>query len=275
MATINLTKVDTNVTDGRNVKVVDVLREARKNHNELVDAVLAINDYLRIISDKLDKIPADKIADFEDSIEFNAGSVKTVTDKLIPELEARVDINLTQVKTDLLVAVKENKDQLTDMEGHSRRKNIIINGIPYTEREDVETLVRTFFSDKLEIEPLVLKEMLFRDTHRLKAHKLPDGRVLEKPIIVAFISQKHRNLVMRSAFKLEGTDISMKTDLPKPLNDLRNRMLKERRRLKTENPNKRYRISEVGYRPILQRSNGTIDRDGTEYTLWLDMKFKG
>ena len=137
----------------------------------------------------------------------------------------------------------------------------------------METLVRDFFKDKLEIEALVIKDILFRDTHRLPAHKLPDGRVLEKPIIVAFISQKHRNLVMRCAYKLKDTGISMKSDLPKPLNELRNKMLKERSRLKMLNPLIKYRVSEVKYLPILQRENGK--RPGTDYILWEDLKFAG
>ena len=268
MADINLKMKDLNIPDGRNVKVVEVLREVRTNHNELVDAINSINDYLRKISEKLDKIP-----DIEKSTEFNAQSFQTVTDKLIPELQVKMNKYLSKVKTDLLVVVKDNADKLIALESHSRRKNVIINGIPWSEGEEVETLVRDFFKNKLEVEPLVLKDMLFRDTHRLPAHKLPDGRVLEKPIIVAFISQKHRNLVMKCAYKLKDTGISIKSDLPKSLNDLRNKMLKERHRLKVLNPLIKYRVAEVRYMPILQKSNGT--RPGTDYILWEDLKFTG
>ena len=64
----------------------------------------------------------------------------------------------------------------------------------------------------------------------------------------------------------------MKSDLPKPLNELRSRMLKERYRLKTTHPEEKYRVGERGYKPVFQKANGKIP--GTDKTKWVDVPFK-
>ena len=268
MATIELKKKELIIPEGRSVKVIDVLREARNNHNELVDAISAVNAYLRDISLKLDKIP-----NIETAIEFNADSFKSVTDNLMPALQLKVDKNLDNVKKELLVAVHGNTNKLINLESHGRRKNVIINGIPSVESEDVEVITRAFLKDTLELDEQLVHNMLFRDCHRLPKPKAKDGREFEKPIILACVSQKDRNVIMRNAFNLKDTGISIKSDLPKPLNDLRNMMLKERHRLKMENPHIKYRVSEVRYLPVLQRSNGK--KPNSDYIKWEDIDFKG
>lgn len=53
-------------------------------------------------------------------------------------------------------------------------------------------------------------------------------------LIAAFFSQKHRHEDMRNTFEVKRANRSIKSDLPKLLNDLRGEMLSERRRFKSE-----------------------------------------
>ena len=112
-------------------------------------------------------------------------------------------------------------------EAHSRRRNVIANGIVEVKGEDTEAVARDFLVKDLKMEKADVDKMLFRDIHRLPASKRKDENgqpiILPRPIIMAFLQQKDRNSVVRKAFELKGTNLSLKTDLPKVLNDLRGR----------------------------------------------------
>ena len=271
MAQLNLKKKDTeNIKDCRNIKLVDVLIESRKSYNELVEAFNAINDKLIVISNKLDENP-----DLKKSIEFNASTISDVTTKLMPALETKMNASVNKVKADLTVMVDESNEKVEFQEGHSRRRNIIINGKTEVKGENMEEVVQEFLVDDLKLDPAVVQTFLFRDMHRLPKAKNRDGTLKEgpRPIIVAFLRQKDRNAAMRNAFNLKDTAFSVKSDLPKKLNELRGKMLGERTRLKGLNPHIRYRVTERSYKPVLQKEDGLIE--GTTRTKWTDIKFPG
>lgn len=266
MVELNLQKKETE-NIGRNIKVADVLLEARNNHNELVEAIMAINATLVQINDKLKENP-----DIIDSVTFNAQSITDVETKLMPALEAKMSANLQKVKVDLLLKVKVNDEKVVAQEGHSRRRNIIINGKQELDKEDTEEVVKQFLVNDLKIEDEQVTNIMFRDVHRLPKSKNKDGseRNTPRPIIAAFLCQKDRNAVMRKAFELKNTNFSIKTDLPKELNDIRGKMLQERLKLKTANPTVKYRVAERAYKPVLQRDDGLMP--GTTRIKWIDIK---
>ena len=173
---------------------------------------------------------------------------------------------------ELRVDLDKNSDRVIEQEGHSRRKNIIINGVPDPEdgeTEDTEAVARKFLEQKLKLEDA--GSYILRDCHRLGVPKKQDGtpRNLPKPIILAFVCQKNRNEVMRKAFELKGTAFSIKSDLPKELNDIRSKMLKYRSEMKTKQPGLKIRVTERGYKPVLQRAEGLIPN--TTRTKWVNM----
>ena len=187
----------------------------------------------------------------------------------------KCNINIKKVKTDLTVVIDEEKEKIVMQEGHSRRRNIIINGKEQTEGENTQEVVKNFLINDMHFSAEEVAEFLFRDVHRLPKAKKRDGTVHEeakKPIIVAFLKQKDRNSVMRKAYKLKDSDYSIKTDLPKALNEVRGLMLKERKRLKAIDPEGRYRVGEKGYKPVLQKCVGLIPH--TTKPNWVDIKFK-
>ena len=127
---------------------------------------------------------------------------------------------------------------------------------------------------KLKIDEEEVNKFMFRDMHRLPKPKVKEGerdKNYPKPIIVAFVLQKDRNSVMRKAYELKGTALSLKTDLPKPLNDIRKAMLVEWKRLIVSNPGVKFRVGERGYKPVLQREDGLIPN--TRFIKWQDLKF--
>jgi hypothetical protein len=248
----------------KGLKVVDVLLESRSNHNELAKTLNEIIDNLNQINTKLDAHPN---SDLKESIEFLDAEVKT---KLLPDLKSAMNTNLDRVKASLTVKVDGNSTKIVDQEAHSRRRNVIISGKAERDGEDIEQVVENFLTRDLKLSEDAVKQYLFRDMHRLpKSPKAPAAA--PKPIIVAFIRQKDRNAVMRKAFELKDSGISIKTDLPKVLNDHRSALLTERKRLKEQNPTGKYRVTERGYKPILQKSDGFILVRGVDRVKWVDV----
>ena len=234
----------------------------------LVDAILKINEKLGKIQEKLDKH-----AEFETSINFNAGSITEIKEVTLPALQGVMDTNLKKVKTALTVKIDDHEDKIVAQEGHSRRRNIIINGKPDVVGENIHEVVKKFLVDDLHIDEAEVEHYLFRDMHRLPKAKNKDGteRNLPRPIIIAFLRQGDRNAVMRKASELKDTEYSIKSDLPKALNSIRTKMLEERRRLKMADPGVKYRVAEISYRPVLQKEDGKIPN--TERIKWTNVKF--
>lgn len=157
--------------------------------------------------------------------------------------------------------VKSFMDRHVKLEAHGRRLNIIISGMDDTPvvdedgreiPEDVDAAVRKLFIDKLELEPALVNGFLFRDLHRLGRRSTV--RVKARAVIVAFIQQKDRNLVMSKAFKLKGKGVSLKSDLPKELSAQRDKLLMERKTLQERNIIAR--VCERGYLPVLETKRG-------------------
>lgn len=277
MVNIQLEKKETdvkNIDNPRNLKVVEVLIEARQNHNELVTAILALNTTLTEINNKLtDLSDHNDIQGITASITFNAETISDVKDKVLPALETQMNTNMKKLKADLLVKVGENKEKIVDQEGHSRRRNIIVNGKEELNGENTEEVAKQFLVNDLQMDQEEVKGFLFRDIHRLPKAKNRDGTQNDRPrpIIMAFLRQKDRNAVMKNAFQLKDTVCSIKSDLPKHLNDIRSLMLKERQRLKTETPAIKYRVAERSYKPVLQRANGVMP--GTTRIKWENLNF--
>ena len=279
MAILNLVKKDESAPsyvkeDGKQLKIVDVLQEARLNHNELVDAINSLNVTLNEISAKLDgaKLGDHPNADLKASIEFNESAIIDIKTKVVPALEAQLSANLNKVKADLTVTIDKNTESIVSQEGHSRRKNIIINGQKEDKDEVAEEVVREFFVSDMKIDRETVDQYIFRDVHRLPKSKKAKPEA-PRPLIVAFVRQKDRNEVMRNAYQLKNSDHSIKSDLPKALNELRGKMLGERKRLQAANRGTKYRVAEKSYRPVLQRSNGVVE--GTTKIKWADIAFTG
>ena len=266
MVLVNLELKDTDPTSIPKVTIKDVLLESRANYNELATAINSIINSVNEIKAKIDAHPNDQL---KESIEFLDDEVKT---RLLPELKSSMESNVNRVKADLTVKVDQNSVKIVDQEGHSRRRNIIINGVREEANEEIGTVVQNFLVRSMKFSDDVVNQFLYRDMHRLPRSKHATAES-PKPIIVAFIRQCDRNTVIRNAFNLKGSDFSIKSDLPKHLNDLRGKMLAERKRLKEMNPTVNYRVNEKNYRPNLQFSNSTVKVHGVDRAKWVDIKF--
>ena len=248
-------------------QIIDVLIESRTNHNEIARSVNLIMDEINSIKTQVEALASK--TELQESVEFLEKEVK---ETLLPGLTLTMKTDLKRVKADLKLQVDENEKMILNQEAHSRRRNVIINGLHEQDGEEIGQVIREFFTDKLKIPEGDVSNFLYRDFHRLpRSNKAPPTSA--KPIIVAFIKQNDRNLVMRKAYELKGTTISIKSDLPKHLNELRSEMLKERTRRKEANPDIAVRVSEKMYKPVLQVEESRSTVGGVVRIKWRDLKF--
>ena len=249
---LNLQQITTEV-EGKGHRVVDAMLEARTNHNVLVEALNTLSRQISDLSTKLDT--STENTDLSDSI-------NTIQDAVIPDLKQRIARNKQVAEARILEVTNEFNLQHEQLEAHSRRLNIIWNGraenkqtVPTQwggtrEFEDTEQMFRHFLVTSLHIDQAYVGSMIFRDVHRLPKSAKSTG---PPPIIAAFVSQKHRNDVLAAAKHLKDTNFSIKSDLPKRLNEIRGSMLKDKRALKLDG--KIIRLIDRNYLPILQQLN--------------------
>ena len=270
-AIIRVEKKDTTkVTraDCSQLSIADVLMEFRNGFNELADAINGISAQLSDV-----KKDISEGGDVIKSINYNAESVHKIENEVLPALREKIEISARKVKSDVLVVVNESKGKITELEGHSRRLNVIVNGLDYHDDENPEEVARNFLKNDVKIPSEEVDNFRFRDIHRLPKARNRDGTEradAKKPMILALLAQKDRNQIIGKAYELKGTPLSMKTDLPKELNEVRGRMLKERKRRLQANPDVKCRVIERSFKPVLQVADGLIP--GTRKVKWVDIK---
>ena len=251
MVLLNLQKINLSAEAPGN-KVTHAIQEARNNHNILVGALNTLSKQLEEINSKLDKPENPELSE----------RIKVIEDTVIPQLKTKIDKKHKLAEAKITEATNELNLQHEQLEAHGRRLNVILHGkaeVKQTvqtgfggrrEFEDTEKLFREFLVDSLKLEKTYVDNMILRDAHRLPKSQKSNG---PPPIIAAFISQRHRNDVLAAAKNLQNTGFSVKSDLPKRLNDIRGKMLGRRRTLKEDG--KVVRLVERNYLPILQEQN--------------------
>ena len=155
---------------GSNLKVKDVLIELRTMRNSFIDCIHNIYSELE---------------DIKASANGHEQKLNKLENEIIPKVDKNIDTSVTAM---------DNK--LVSLQAHGRRLNIIINGIPESKNEDTEAEVKKILVETIKLPVQTVSNILVRDCHRL-----PKGKnSIHKPIICAFIQQKHRNEVLSKAY---------------------------------------------------------------------------
>ena len=168
--------------------------------------------------------------------------------------------------------VSELASKLDDNVSHSRRLNLILYDIPEENGEITSQVVKDFFVKEMNIPVETVDSFVYRDLHRLGLTENKDAPVIYRKkdktgkqkfraIIVAFLQQSQRNLVMSHAKNLKDSDYSIKPDLSPELAKLRNKLLQIRMEIKANDKTKFAQLTYHSYRPVLLiRLNGQTVR---------------
>lgn len=159
-----------------------------------------LNPIVRRLDDLKEKV--DKIAEIEKSIAFLSSNYDDLTGKL-SKLKSDYG-DLTQECADLRIqcfaVTNENsqlKQNMNDLEQYSRRDCVEIRGVPVTEDEVTDEIVKNIG----ELIDINVDNEDISISHRLKASS---SSKRDPPIIVKFIRRKDKELFYSSRKKLRG-----------------------------------------------------------------------
>jgi hypothetical protein len=206
-------------------KAKDVLLELRNMNNNYVY-------FFKFMMDEFQKLETIRTADTSKLADLK----QTVEDK-----HSEYDEKFIKMEADLHLLQKrdaEREDKLTEMECRQRKLNLIIPGIqekPVTRptrqnvrgpREEetyseIHQKVVTYLENKLGI--LHANSMIFRNIHRLGRRNAEQTR--PRNVIVAFVQQPDVDCILQAAREKQDPTVSIRTDLPKQYNEIRNALL--------------------------------------------------
>ena len=141
------------------------------------------------------------------------------------------DLRNVRRHNDILNAqLTEMRQKVENMESHSRRNNLIFNGIPTTKpnesSQDCEETLRSTLAKELKID---MSEIAFERVHRIKTRKSPN------PIIAKFTYYKDRESIIKKRASLKGTQIYINEDFTTRVRDIRQKLQPFMKRFREEN----------------------------------------
>lgn len=123
--------------------------------------------------------------------------------------------------------VDENKrlsEKCVAHESYSRRKNLIIRGIPESADETEEQcskLVKDFIVNKMSVNKKSADDMIFAQCHRL-GQKVKKGNTINRPVIIRFHDFNDRKLVWSQRFNINDSSLSISEDYASAISYKRN-----------------------------------------------------
>lgn len=189
-----------------------------------------------------------KVKDMEESIDFNAVTVR--------EVEKGQEDKLAAAEQRLEEKIKELDNKLLLLEKHDRKYNLLFYGVSEEQNENVIDTLRELFKNDLEIGEDRVNSMYF-----ISGHRIPSESNGPKPIILRFSSSEDKDLVLSKSYKLAGSKRRILVDLPLPMKKERARLAREAYKIR-QHEHLQTRIREKGLDVILQ-----VRRD--EHSHWV------
>ena len=234
------------------VKPKDILLELRTMNNNYIE-------FFAFMMGEIAKLKTD------------ANATNEKIDDLQTSMEAKheeYDLRFSHIETQLKVLEAkdvEKEEKLIELECRSRKLNLIIPGLEEkhlnraTRQGDRQNRQEETYSEIYEkvmgflvnkVGILTARSMMFRNIHRLG--KRSENQTRPRNVIVAFIHQPDVDTILTAVRELKSKEISIRTDLPKQYNDIRNALLfirKKYRELPTGSV--KCKLSYIKFKPTL------------------------
>ncbi|XP_075726224.1 uncharacterized protein LOC142767862 [Rhipicephalus microplus] len=179
-----------------------------QQEKEMLDVIMTLPSMQQQQTEILSEIRfirADQQA-LEQKLSQLAEKVKLVEDNVSP---LRDDVTqLLAQNEDLADTCAKLRDSYEDLDGRSRRNNLVVYGLPDTVNEtwaQSEAQVIAFCSEKLNV---AISTAAIERAHRLGRYTAVKAR----PIILRFLSFKDKERVLAVASKLKGTEFALSED---------------------------------------------------------------
>ena len=174
----------------------------------------------------------DKLVHIINKLAVNEGRVSSIQTKL----DSILNLNSKDSRIETVLKSQHNRLKLLeyrslDTEARSRRRNLLIKGIPEDRRENCFDLARHFISDELKID----RDMYLERAHRLGRFNLNKTR----PIIVAFMDFCDVEEIVSASAQLRGKPYGVSRDYPNEIVEARQSLWSRFKSIRDNNPNKR------------------------------------
>ena len=143
-------------------------------------------------------------------------------------------------KEGIIKKLEQRVDQLEEAadstEQYSRRPNLRVHGIPETKTDDSENtdqLIVKLVNEDINFQPPIQLNQIER-SHRLGPKTSVDGQKRERAIIVRFRSERVRDEVYRSRFKLKTAQLEKRVFVNEDLTARRAGLARQTRALKKD-----------------------------------------
>ena len=101
----------------------------------------------------------------------------------------------------------DNEIEFDEHQQYSRRNCLVITGLPETEGDDTDTIIRNLFLNKLGINMDIYQ---IDRSHKLgPRHCRDDHTLINRPIIVKFATYRYRKTVFNAKKMLKGFGIAI------------------------------------------------------------------
>ena len=174
----------------------------------------------------------DKLLHIINKLAVNEGRVSSIQTKL----DSILNLNFKDSRIETVLKSQHDRLKLLeyrslDIEARSRRRNLLIKGIPEDRRENCFDLARHFISDELKID----RDMYLERAHRLGRFNLNKTR----PIIVAFRDFCDVEEIVSASAQLRGKPYGVSRDYPNEIVKARQSLWSRFKSIRDNNPNKR------------------------------------
>jgi len=173
---------------------------------------LTVDELHKFISSEIAGAVATALANIETqlSVALRCDSMKPVLQDVVKVVvnEATTVFNdaLTAKTSRLESEIVSLRKELDDVDMYQRRLNLVIHGIPEDANEDCEKKALELFHNKLQVH---MDRSAIQRAHRLGQKRSQGSR----PIIVRFVSYKHRSTVYGKKKLLKGSKITITENL--------------------------------------------------------------
>lgn len=156
-----------------------------------------------------------EVRDITHSLEFAHEHIITLQ-KVNKELHTSIQ-SLSDQMQRITAENKLLKETVLDLQTRSMRDNLIFSGLPETNNENPETVVKEFMKTQLKIPPETLRNITFHRVHRFGK----STNASHRPIVAKFEHFQDKLLVKSKGKELKGTKFGLNEQFPKEINERR------------------------------------------------------
>ena len=158
------------------------------------------------------KLIISDIRDIKASLQFQDNEISDLKQKVC-SLEQKTKTQEHSIES-MKLHINQLEQRQIEAECYTKRMNLIVRNVPHSEGENLDSKMRTIFTDILQIDS---RDIMFDTVHRLKRDN--------NAVIMRFVRYEDRQVVWRARAKFRGTTYKMHEHFPREIETNRRSIL--------------------------------------------------